>query len=95
MRFLHALLGLSVLAFFVTTAGSVVCESGSKWYDGCNLCTCVNRSAACSHVQCAPGNLRGKPWCANGSKWMPDGCNWCSCYNKIARCSRKLCPLGG
>ncbi|XP_018014222.1 serine protease inhibitor 3-like [Hyalella azteca] len=92
MRFLLALLGLSVLAFFVASAGSVVCEKGSKWHDGCNLCTCGNGNAACTRMRCAPGKLPSKPWCENGSKWKPDGCNWCTCDQKIAKCTKKLCP---
>ncbi|XP_018012676.1 U-reduvitoxin-Pr11a [Hyalella azteca] len=97
MRFLLALLGLSVLAFFVASADYdryVDCKDGSVWYDGCNTCFCYNRIAACTKKACPPGRC-GKPLCKNGSKWKAVGADWCTCVNKKPKCTKKPCQLGG
>jgi hypothetical protein len=65
--------------------GPATCVSGTTSSDGCNSCTCVNGSWACTDRACPPVA------CTDGST-MFDGCNSCTCTGGQWACTRRYCP---
>lgn len=73
-------------------AVSNMCEEGDTKDadDGCNTCTCLDGSWACTEIGCAPNNPPAV--CEDGdTKDAEDGCNTCGCHDGQWACTEIAC----